>query len=106
MLGHLKIGEVVVKVREIIKPFIAGIAVVLIPVAICATTNFTGTAEDKSYEPKWDTSFMTYVGGVVDDKTERYYQRGKDWIIIKDFPENIDSHSSEFQKISNVLWFK
>ncbi len=102
------------KVREIIKPFIAGIAVVLIPVAICATTNFTA---DKNYEqvpqpsvgpagPKWDTSFMTYAGGVVSDRTERYYTRGKDWIIIKDFPENIDSHSSEFQKISNVLWFK
>ncbi len=94
------------KVREIIKPFIAGIAVVLIPVAICATTNFTGTAEVKPYEPKWDVSFMSYVGGVVDDKTERYYQRGKDWIIIKDFPEIIDNYAGHYQNITDTMWAK
>ena len=92
------------KVRGNIKPLVVGMAVGLIPAVIMATTSFTGTDQIDGYQPKWDTSFWSYEGGVVDDKTERFYQRGKDWIIIKDFPENIDNHSLVYKKISDILW--
>ena len=92
------------KVRGNIKPLVVGIAVGLIPAVIMATNIVGDSPKVERYQPKWDTSFMTYAGGVVDDKTERFYQRGKDWIIIKDFPENIDNHSLVYKKISDILW--
>tara|TARA_B100000749_G_scaffold34911_1_gene24201 strand:+ start:14356 stop:14679 length:324 start_codon:yes stop_codon:yes gene_type:complete len=106
------------KVRENIKPLVIGMAVGLIPAVIMATTSFTGTSKiddnpkfllqpiAEHYEPKWDLSFMNYEGGVVNSKTKRYYERGKDWIIIKDFPLIIDDYQAHYKDISDQLWSK
>ena len=100
------------KVRGNIKPLVVGMAVGLIPAVIMATTSFTGTDQIDGYQPKWDTSFWSYEGGVVDDKSERYYQRGNDWIMIKDFPEIIDNYAGHYQlntdlqNMSDITWAK
>ena len=60
----------------------------------------------KHYEPKYDLSFMNYEGGVLSNKTQRFYQRGKDWIIIKDFPLIIDDYQGHYKDISDQLWSK
>jgi hypothetical protein len=58
------------------------------------------------YEPKYDLSFMNYEGGVLSNKTDRFYTRGKDWIIIKDFPLIIDDYQSHYKDISDELWWQ
>ena len=58
----------------------------------------------KHYEPKYDLSFMNYEGGVLSNKTDRFYTRGKDWIIIKDFPLIIDDYQLHYKDISEELW--
>ena len=58
----------------------------------------------KHYEPKYDLSFMNYEGGVLSNKTDRFYTRGKDWIIIKDFPLIIDDYQLHYKDISEDLW--
>jgi hypothetical protein len=101
-----------------VKPLVAGIAIGLIPSVIIGVTSLTGSSliDDspkfllqpiaEHYEPEWDLSFMNYEGGVLSNKTERFYQRGKDWIIIKDFPLIIDDYQSHYKDISDDLWSK
>ena len=101
-----------------VKPLVAGIAIGLIPSVIIGVTSLTGSSviDDnpkfllqpiaEHYEPKYDLSFMNYEGGVLSNKTERFYQRGKDWIIIKDFPLIIDDYQSHYKDISDDLWSK
>ena len=40
----------------------------------------------------------------VDDKSDRYFTMGTNWIIIKDFPENIQNHRYIFSEESTKLW--
>ena len=47
---------------------------------------------------------MNYEGGVLSNKTDRFYTRGKDWIIIKDFPLIIDDYQLHYKDISEDLW--
>ena len=109
--------------RGNLKPLVAGIVIGLIPSVIIGGTSLTGSSviDDNpkfllqpiadavtlgSYEPKYDLSFMNYEGGVLSNKTERFYQRGKDWIIIKDFPGIIDDYQGHYKDITDSLWYK
>ena len=65
------------KVIGNIKPLVVGMAVGLIPAAIMATTSFTGTDQINSYQPKWDTSFWSYEGGVVKAQSECIIREAK-----------------------------
>ena len=108
-----------------VKPLVAGIAIGLIPSVIIGVTSLTGSSliDDspkfllhplaEKYDSreldeiaKYDLSFMNYSDGVVDEKEERFYQRGKDWIIIKDFPYAIDNYAGHYQYITDTTWFK
>ena len=102
-----------------IKTLATGIAIGLIPSVIITVTSLTSGSSviddnpkfllqpiAEHYEPKYDLSFMNYEGGVLSNKTQRFYQRGKDWIIIKDFPLIIDDYQGHYKDISDQLWSK
>lgn len=42
--------------------------------------------------------------GGITTRTARYYYRGTDWIMIKDFGLNIDNYEGDFKDISDLLW--
>ena len=42
--------------------------------------------------------------GGITNRTARYYHRGTDWIMIKDFGLNIDNYEGDFKDISDLLW--
>ena len=42
--------------------------------------------------------------GGITNRTARYYHRGIDWIMIKDFGLNIDNYEEDFKSISDILW--
>ena len=42
----------------------------------------------------------------ITNRTARYYHRGIDWIMIKDFGLNIDNYEEDFKSISDILWNK
>ena len=111
--------------RGNLKPLVAGIVIGLIPSVIIGVTYLTGSSviddnpkfllqpiadavkfSKSSNGPKYDLSFMNYEGGVLSNKTERFYQRGKDWIIIKDFPGIIDDYQGHYKDITDSLWYK
>ena len=48
---------------------------------------------------------MQYSGGIK-DKSERWYSSGKNWIIVKDYPKNIEKHKSMYQTKTDELWGK
>ena len=47
---------------------------------------------------------LLYGEGSIIDRSDRYYHRGLDWIIVKDFPGNIDSYEKDFKSISDILY--
>ena len=67
-----------------------------------APTPFTENTEFLKYMPV----IHSYKGGVITNRTERYYHRGLDWIMIKDFPEHTDKYEVSFKGVSEELWSK
>ena len=66
----------------------------------------TSATKDELY-----AEFLRYMpvvhsnkGTVISNRTERYYHRGPDWIMMKDFPDHIDSYEATFEWISEELW--
>ena len=87
--------------------FVAGISIGLFTAALIVTSKeWVGEDSTRSqlYEPKYDMSFMSYEGGTVNDKSQRHATRGEDWIIIKDFPTDIDLYWETFSNRSTELW--
>ena len=58
----------------------------------------------ENLDPDWDFAFMSYAGGVVNSRSDRYYHRGMDWIMIKDFPLIIDDYQAHYKDVSDDLW--
>ena len=50
------------------------------------------------------TGLQSYGEGIITNRSDRYFYRGLDWIIIKDFPDHIDSYEGIFEGVSEVLW--
>ena len=55
---------------------------------------------------QFNFDYMKTGQGPISNRTERYYHRGLDWIMIKDFPEHVNSYEGIFKGVSEVLWSK
>ena len=63
-------------------------------------------AVDNSVFLKYMPVVHSYKDGDITNRTERYYHRGSDWIMIKDFPEHTDKYEVIFKGVSEELWSK
>ena len=108
----IKIKDFIVRSRPYLLGFVSGILMCITILGVNAfkepvNYNVVGPAPFTNSGPNSVPHQMLLYGeGGITNRSDRYYHRGLDWIMIKDFGLNIDNYEEDFKSISGILWAK
>lgn len=102
-----KLGKLLIRSRPYILGFVSGI---LMSITVVGVNAFKEPVNHDLVLPAPFTEnadvdqLLSYSKGAISNRSDRYYHRGVDWIMIKDFPDHIKNYEGDFRKISDLLW--
>ena len=101
----------IIRSRPYLLGFVSGISISIVVVGVNAFKEpviynvmpppFTDTGPNSDVH-----QMLLYGEGGITNRSDRYYHRGSDWIMIRDFGLNIDNYEENFKDISHLLWTK